>query len=386
MDSLRDRRPTEPLSAAACSFRSTVYPMIMIMMTTMHLPSSNLCCLPDHPSFHDPSASKLRSTIWPMSDVEHVKIPLYPPQADCGSEPPVPSRSRLRSPLSTTSVRTSCVRDDGSLPCVCSAATAFWGWRWRSTRESETDDRVAVSRRFRAAPTRPRPEITRAPSLPPPELASSIKRASPSLVAAIPPSPIKSSFLLESNRIGSNRISRARAARPAIVSLMAQRDKKEETTELRAPEITLCANSCGFPGNPATQNLCQNCFLAATASTSSPSPSSLLGLSPALDKPRQAAPPAAEHLASPAVDRPAPGSDRAKAAPKSSSSSSSVNRCSRCRKRVGLTGFRCRCGHLFCGEHRYSDRHGCSYDYKAAARDAIAKNNPVVRAAKIVRF
>ncbi|KAF0928048.1 hypothetical protein E2562_037379 [Oryza meyeriana var. granulata] len=166
---------------------------------------------------------------------------------------------------------------------------------------------------------------------------------------------------------------------------MAQRDKKEEPTELRAPEITLCANSCGFPGNPATQNLCQNCFLAATASTSSPSPSSLPGLSPVLDKAArpaaplveaQAPPPPAEELAcpAPALEVKAP------------SKTSAVNRCSRCRKRVGLTGFRCRCGYLFCGEHRYSDRHGCSYDYKAAARDAIARDNPVVRAAKIVRF
>ncbi|KAF8780998.1 hypothetical protein HU200_000966 [Digitaria exilis] len=65
---------------------------------------------------------------------------------------------------------------------------------------------------------------------------------------------------------------------------------------------------------------------------------------------------------------------------------STANRCSSCRKRVGLTGFRCRCGELFCGAHRYSDRHGCSYDYKGAARDAIARENPVVRAAKIVRF
>ena len=64
----------------------------------------------------------------------------------------------------------------------------------------------------------------------------------------------------------------------------------------------------------------------------------------------------------------------------------SASRCSSCRKRVGLTGFRCRCGELFCGAHRYSDRHGCSYDYKGAARDAIARENPVVRAAKIVRF
>ncbi|XP_061348739.1 zinc finger A20 and AN1 domain-containing stress-associated protein 5 [Gastrolobium bilobum] len=62
-----------------------------------------------------------------------------------------------------------------------------------------------------------------------------------------------------------------------------------------------------------------------------------------------------------------------------------VNRCSGCRRRVGLTGFRCRCGDLFCAEHRYSDRHDCSYDYKTAGREAIAKENPVVKAAKLVK-
>ncbi|KAM0010364.1 putative transcription regulator A20-like family [Helianthus debilis subsp. tardiflorus] len=63
-----------------------------------------------------------------------------------------------------------------------------------------------------------------------------------------------------------------------------------------------------------------------------------------------------------------------------------VNRCSGCRKRVGLTGFRCRCGDLFCSEHRYSDRHDCGYDYKAVGREAIARENPVVKAAKILRI
>nr|GEU99254.1 zinc finger A20 and AN1 domain-containing stress-associated protein 5-like [Tanacetum cinerariifolium] len=63
-----------------------------------------------------------------------------------------------------------------------------------------------------------------------------------------------------------------------------------------------------------------------------------------------------------------------------------VSRCSGCRKRVGLTGFRCRCGDLFCAEHRYSDRHDCTYDYKTAGREAIARENPVVKAAKIVRI
>ncbi|XP_076903008.1 zinc finger A20 and AN1 domain-containing stress-associated protein 5-like [Bidens hawaiensis] len=62
-----------------------------------------------------------------------------------------------------------------------------------------------------------------------------------------------------------------------------------------------------------------------------------------------------------------------------------INRCSGCRKKVGLTGFRCRCGEMFCSDHRYSDRHDCSYDYKAAGREAIARENPVVRAAKILK-
>ncbi|KAL6563770.1 switch-activating protein Sap1 [Orobanche gracilis] len=64
-----------------------------------------------------------------------------------------------------------------------------------------------------------------------------------------------------------------------------------------------------------------------------------------------------------------------------------VTRCSGsgCRKRVGLMGFQCRCGDVFCSEHRYSDRHDCSYDYKAAGREAIARENPVVRAMKLVK-
>jgi len=94
----------------------------------------------------------------------------------------------------------------------------------------------------------------------------------------------------------------------------------------------------------------------------------------ALDRPRPTLPDLSPARAAAAVDL-APATR-----------TSVKNRCSSCRKRVGLTGFRCRCDQTFCGEHRYSDRHGCTYDYKAAARDAIARDNPVVRAPKIVRF
>ncbi|PKA66833.1 Zinc finger A20 and AN1 domain-containing stress-associated protein 1 [Apostasia shenzhenica] len=58
-------------------------------------------------------------------------------------------------------------------------------------------------------------------------------------------------------------------------------------------------------------------------------------------------------------------------------------RCTQCRKKVGLTGFRCRCGLTFCGTHRYPEQHGCSFDFKTAGREAIARANPVVKAAKL---
>ncbi|GMR54034.1 hypothetical protein PMAYCL1PPCAC_24229, partial [Pristionchus mayeri] len=63
-----------------------------------------------------------------------------------------------------------------------------------------------------------------------------------------------------------------------------------------------------------------------------------------------------------------------------------VNRCGQCKKRVGLTGFSCRCGGLFCGDHRYDTAHSCNFDYKTMEREQIAKNNQVCVAEKIQRI
>ncbi|XP_050970382.1 AN1-type zinc finger protein 6 isoform X1 [Labeo rohita] len=62
------------------------------------------------------------------------------------------------------------------------------------------------------------------------------------------------------------------------------------------------------------------------------------------------------------------------------------NRCFSCRKKVGLTGFNCRCGHLFCSIHRYSDVHNCSFDYKADAAEKIRKENPLIVGEKIKKI
>ena len=169
---------------------------------------------------------------------------------------------------------------------------------------------------------------------------------------------------------------------------MAQRTEKEET-EFKVPDtLTHCVNNCGVTGNPATNNMCQKCFNATTSTPTTVATATTSSTTTAVFKfsgekiPRSSsfrfdAPPS-ETIRKAAASAESTRSEE-------SSMRRVVNRCSGCRRKVGLTGFRCRCGELFCSEHRYSDRHVCSYDYKAAGREAIARENPVVKAAKIVR-
>jgi len=62
------------------------------------------------------------------------------------------------------------------------------------------------------------------------------------------------------------------------------------------------------------------------------------------------------------------------------------NRCASCKKKLGLTGFSCRCGGLFCAIHRYSDKHECNFDYKAMGEKEISEANPLIVAAKVAKI
>lgn len=63
-----------------------------------------------------------------------------------------------------------------------------------------------------------------------------------------------------------------------------------------------------------------------------------------------------------------------------------TNRCFDCNKKVGLTGFKCRCGYVYCATHRYAEKHNCFFDYKTAGRQTLANNNPVIASAKVNKF
>ena len=61
-------------------------------------------------------------------------------------------------------------------------------------------------------------------------------------------------------------------------------------------------------------------------------------------------------------------------------------KCGVCKKKLGLTGFECRCGKQFCALHRYTDKHECSFDWETLGKDQLRKANPVVQNAKIQKF
>ncbi|PHT29626.1 Zinc finger A20 and AN1 domain-containing stress-associated protein 8 [Capsicum baccatum] len=60
-----------------------------------------------------------------------------------------------------------------------------------------------------------------------------------------------------------------------------------------------------------------------------------------------------------------------------------LKKCTTCRKRVGITGFICKCGDLFCAVHHYSEKHICSFDYRNAGQNTIAKANRIIVAEKL---
>ena len=57
-----------------------------------------------------------------------------------------------------------------------------------------------------------------------------------------------------------------------------------------------------------------------------------------------------------------------------------------CRKKLGLTGFTCKCGKSLCTLHRLPEDHACEFDHKAIGRLKIANGNPVIIASKIDRI
>ncbi|KAK9047987.1 hypothetical protein SSX86_033051 [Deinandra increscens subsp. villosa] len=154
-------------------------------------------------------------------------------------------------------------------------------------------------------------------------------------------------------------------------------NKMNDATTFQPSEPVLCANGCGFFGSAATMNLCSKCFRDQRIKSEQ-----TVSAKSAVDK-----------LVSKVVSFPTQTVTSSSASSSPEAVSPAVaertrvsNRCVRCNKKVGVMGFKCRCGETFCGSHRYPEEHDCEFDFKRTGRDAIARANPVIKADKVNRI
>jgi hypothetical protein len=63
-----------------------------------------------------------------------------------------------------------------------------------------------------------------------------------------------------------------------------------------------------------------------------------------------------------------------------------TSRCWTCNKKIGLTGFKCRCGYFYCGTHRYEDAHECDFNCAGDKQGRLEGSLTTIANDKVTKF
>ncbi|XP_022968365.1 zinc finger A20 and AN1 domain-containing stress-associated protein 6-like [Cucurbita maxima] len=164
-------------------------------------------------------------------------------------------------------------------------------------------------------------------------------------------------------------------------------EEEEEEEDLMAgfgssenpDDSPLCANNCGFFGNPKTRNLCSICYTDFLKENLISIPTETDGVSQRrqdFDDSLKSDLESIEVSESEVAMNPS-------CSETDSNAPARKNRCGLCNKKVGLLGFPCRCGGLFCRMHRFEDKHGCNFDTKTVERERLGRQMIEIKGDKL---